>query len=228
MYTVVLIEPRKHTALNYVIRNALDNLDERWDLLIFHGTNNKIYLDKIIEGLTDSQKKRISFRDLGVDNLDYDAYQTLKTSIDFYKSLPTEICLFMETDSMIIPRNKNNIYHFLEYDYVGAPWSGEAHNLSSTKGVGNGGFSLRRRSAMIVTLQKNPYTSGPEDCHISKFVVNKPPLDKACAFSMESIPCWDSFGLHKPWNYIQMQYITQVIPNIQELIDLQALEPLDN
>jgi len=227
MYTIVLIEPRKHKALDYVIRNALDNLDERWDLLIFHGTTNKIYLDKIVEGLTDSQKKRISFRDLEVDNLDYDAYQALKTSIDFYKSLPTEICLFMETDSMIIPKNKNNIYHFLEYDYVGAPWSGCIHSPESSDGVGNGGLSLRRRSAMIVTLQENPYTSkcGPEDCHISKFVAYKPRLDKACAFSMESIPCWNSFGLHKPWNYIQMQYITQVVPNIQELIDLQGVDP---
>jgi len=227
MYTIVLIEPRKHKALDYVIRNALDNLDERWGLLIFHGTNNKIYLDKIVEALTDNQKKRISFRDLEVDNLDYDAYQALKTSIDFYKSLPTEICLFMETDSMIIPKNKNNIYHFLEYDYVGAPWSGDAHNPLSTKGVGNGGFSLIRRSAMIITLQENPYTPRPGgwDCHVSKFVAYKPRLDKACAFSMESIPCWNSFGLHAPWKYIQMQYITQVIPNIQELIDLQGVDP---
>lgn len=226
MYTIVLIEPRKHKALDYVIRNALDNLDERWALLIFHGTTNKIYLDKIVEGLTDEQQKRISFRDLGVDNLDYDAYQALKTSIDFYKSLPTEICLFMETDSMIIPRNKNNIYHFLEYDYVGAPWSGGINSPESSDGVGNGGLSLRRRSAIIVTLQEHPYTSkcGPEDCHISKFVTNKPRLDKACAFSMESIPCWDSFGLHKPWNYIGMKYILQVVPNIQELIDLQGVD----
>ena len=226
MYTIVIIEPRKHKALNYIIRNALDNLDEYWSILIFHGTKNKEYLDKIVEGLTEGYKKRISFRDLGVDNLDYPAYAALKTSIDFYKSLPTEICLFMETDSMIISRNKNNIYYFLEYDYVGAPWSGELHNPSSTNGVGNGGFSLRRRSAMISVLESYPYTPSPggEDCHISKFVTNKPPLDKACAFAMESIPCWDSFGLHKPWNYIQLQYIVQVVPNIQELIDLQGVE----
>ena len=225
MYTIVLIEPRKHKALNYVIRNALDNLDDSWNLLIFHGTTNKEYLDKIIECLTEQQKTRISFRNLGVDNLDYTAYNMLITSIDFYKSLPTEICLFIETDSMIISRNKEKIYDFLEYDYVGAPWSGGAHSPLSSEGVGNGGFSLRRRSAMIVTLQENPYTPRPggEDTHISKFVTNKPPLIKAVSFSTESL-LWDSFGLHAPWKYIKMNHLVDMFPNIHELISLQGVD----
>lgn len=225
MYTVVLIEPRKHRALEFLIHNILENLDERWTLLIFHGTKNKEYLDTIVERLTDEQQKRITFRSLGTDNLDYRAYCSLLTSIDFYKSLPTEILLFVQTDSMIIPRNKNNVYQFLEYDYVGAPWSGEAHSPFSSAGVGNGGFSLRRRSAMIVTLQEHPYTDRPggEDCHISKFVAYKPTLMKAMEFSTESL-LWESFGLHAPWKYIQMKYLEEKYPFIHDLIALQGVE----
>ena len=225
MYTVVLIEPRKHKALNYVIRNALDNLDERWNLLIFHGTKNKEYLDKIVEALTDEQQKRITFRALGVDNLDYEPYCRLLTSPSFYRELPTEILLFIQTDSMIIPRNKNNIYHFLEYNYVGAPWSGGAYSPESSDGVGNGGFSLRRRGAMISLLETYPYTPRPggEDCHISKYETNKPTLMKALEFSTESL-LWESFGLHAPWKYIQMKYLEEKFPFIHELIALQGVE----
>jgi len=224
MYTIVLIEPRIHKALDFVIRNALDNLDEHWDLLIFHGTTNKKYLDKIVEGLTDVQQKRISFRDLWVDNLDHSAYQALKTSIDFYKALPTEICLFMETDSMIIPKIKDYIYDFLQYDYVGAPWSWKSYNPLSSDAVGNGGLSLRKRSAMISVLEENPYRGGPEDIFISKFVKNKPSLEEARRFSMETILSYNSFGIHKPWNYIPIKSLKTIIPNIQELIDLQDVE----
>jgi hypothetical protein len=225
VYTVVLIEPRKHKALDYVIRNALDNLDERWNLLIFHGTKNKEYLDNIVTGLADVNQKRITFRDLYMDNLDYEAYCSLLTSPYFYRSLPTEILLFIQTDSMIIPRNKNNIYHFLEYNYVGAPWSGGAHTPLSSDAVGNGGFSLRNRSAMIRLLDEHPYKPMPggEDCHISKYEKNKPSLMKALEFSTESL-LWESFGLHAPWKYIQMKYLEDKFPFIHELIALQGVE----
>jgi len=224
MYTVVLIEPRKHKALDFLIHNILENLDERWNLLIFHGTKNKEYLDKILVGLTEGQQKRISCRDLRVNNLDYLEYQQLCTSIDFYKDLPTEVCLFMETDSMIIPKNKNNIYNFLEYDYVGAPWSGGADKPWSSEAVGNSGLSLRRRSAMIVMLQKNPYENkGPQDVHFAKFLQNKPSLMDALNFSTESL-LWESFGLHAPWKYIQMKHLEEKFPFIHELIALQSVE----
>ena len=127
---------------------------------------------------------------------------------------------------MIIPRNKDNIYHFLQYDYVGAPWSGGIDDPLSTDAVGNGGFSLRNRSAMIRLLEENPYPNNgiQEDTYISGLAKYKPPLNKACAFSMESIPCWDSFGLHAPWKHIFMDLVIQVVPNIQELISLQGVE----
>jgi hypothetical protein len=192
---------------------------------MFHGTKNKEYIDKIVTSLTEGQQNRISFRNLGVDNLSYEAYAELKTSVNFYKSLPTEICLFMETDSMIIPRNKDKVYNFLEYNYVCAPWSGGAHSPNSSEGVGNGGFSLRRRSAMILTLQENPYTPRPggDDCFLSKIVKYKPSLMTALEFSTESL-LWESFGLNAPWKYIQMKHLEEKFPFIHELIALQAIE----
>ena len=225
LYTVVLIEPRKHKALRFVIRNCLEQLDNRWNLLIYHGTYNKDYIDRIVMELDEEQQKRILFRNTEVANFTFDTYIEFVTSIDFYTSLPTEILLFIQTDSMIVPRNKNIVYEFLEYDYVGAPWSGDTHNPDSSDGVGNGGFSLRRRSAMIQLLEEHPYIyhTGGEDLHISKYAKNKPSLMTALRFSTESL-LWESFGLHAPWKYIQMKYLEEMFPFIHELIALQSVE----
>jgi len=220
--TVVFIEPRKHKALAYVIKNALDNID--WPILFFHGTENLEYLQNTLQTFPEDQRKRITFRTLGVPNLSAHEYSRLLTDPNFYRSLPAEICLFMQCDSMIIPHpnNRKNIYKFLIYDYVGAPFLGDANEPHSSKGVGNGGFSLRRRSAMIELLEAHPWPNGGnEDLHISKYAKNKPTLLEALDFSTESLLWGSSFGLHAPWKCIQMQHLERVFPFIHELMAVQ-------
>jgi hypothetical protein len=41
MYTAVIIEPLRHPALQFVLKNFLENLDERWGFLVFHGADNE-------------------------------------------------------------------------------------------------------------------------------------------------------------------------------------------
>ncbi|KAK4190100.1 hypothetical protein QBC35DRAFT_449696 [Podospora australis] len=77
---------------------------------------------------------------------------------------PAEWLLIFQTDSILCANSRRNLNDYLEYDWVGAPWS-----LNSRYG-GNGGLSLRRVSAIIEVLreQKRVDGSDPEDVWLSE------------------------------------------------------------
>ncbi|KAK0737016.1 hypothetical protein B0T21DRAFT_347428 [Apiosordaria backusii] len=76
---------------------------------------------------------------------------------------PAEWLLVFQTDSILCANSKRNLNEFLEYDWVGAPWS-----LNARYG-GNGGLSLRRVSAIIEVLRHQTRKDGsdPEDVWLS-------------------------------------------------------------
>ena len=43
-YTAIIIEPRKHKALSFVLNNVLNNLNDSWNIIVFHGNLNKEYI----------------------------------------------------------------------------------------------------------------------------------------------------------------------------------------
>jgi hypothetical protein len=45
--TAIIIEPREHKALPFVLKNFCKNLDDNWDIIIVHGTNNEIFVKNI-------------------------------------------------------------------------------------------------------------------------------------------------------------------------------------
>lgn len=76
---------------------------------------------------------------------------------DLYKHFETSHCLIIQADSFVI-NSKLWKKEFLQYDYIGAPWSEKVvFNSSITLDmkkncVGNGGFSLR--SSRLVNVSK--------------------------------------------------------------------------
>ena len=58
-YTAVIIEPRQHKVLQFVLNNFLENLNDEWNVIIFHGKNNYSYLLNIIETSLKNYEKRI-------------------------------------------------------------------------------------------------------------------------------------------------------------------------
>ena len=210
IYTAILIEPRKHKALNFVLRNFLENLDNRWKFTIYHGTENKEWLNELLNLNFEKDKLRIQLVNLGVVNLSIADYNLLLTSPKFIEEIPTETFLIFQTDSMICSPHKDLIYKFLKYDYVGAPWSSLVHLGSMCcMGVGNGGLSLRKRSKMLEIVNNFPYkTCWPEDVYFSGILpdfpiqILKPTIEEATEFAIETIPSPRSFGIHSPWYYI--------------------------
>jgi hypothetical protein len=218
-YTAVIIEPREHKALELVLTNFLQNLSNEWQIIIMHGNKNIDYLNNIIDNKLSKYKYRITLINLNIDNLTIDEYNKLLISEEFYEKIPTEIFLIFQTDSIICENDRELIYNFLEYDYVGAPWA----HLDNT--IGNGGLSLRKKSHSIKKIKNCEYNGVAEDLYFTSNCLEpeKPVFDDAKKFSIESIYSETSFGVHKPWGYLNNDELDSLKNRCKNLDKLIAL-----
>lgn len=221
MYTAIIVEPRKHNALSFVLHNFLQNLSNDWKIIVFCGNTNIQFLTDIINTELNQYINRITIYNLGVDNLTIEQYNILLTNKSFYDYIPTNIFLVFQTDTMIFEQNKDLIYDFMNYDYVGAPWW---HNPVEKEHVGNGGLSLRRKKKMLEIIEKVPYNGLPEDvyfCYHPTIHIRKPTFEKAKLFSVEFVFSEKSFGCHKPWCKNFTEYYFTLFPEVKTLYELQ-------
>lgn len=138
MSTAVLIEPRCHPALGFVLRNLHENIPVHWKILVFHGMNNRERVHSLLNTLP--TERWMPPIELEIDNLTREMYNGLLMSPDFYDAIPTEHHLIVQTDAILFAEHRHFLPLFLSYDYVGAPWK--------NGWVGNGGLSLRRTRQM--------------------------------------------------------------------------------
>ena len=59
-YTAIIIEPRKHSALEFVLTNFLLNLSDNWNIIIFHGNKNINFVNNILRRSLYKYKNRIT------------------------------------------------------------------------------------------------------------------------------------------------------------------------
>jgi len=169
---ILFIEPRKHAATEFVLRNWVHFLARLgWGLMVCHGSDNEAEVKKICEGWSS-----VTFYKLPKDDLPNIEYNKLMTAPFFWERVPHETVLLVQTDTMCLS-SKGFDGEFLEYDYVGAPWhqtcpisgkpfrpgtvykpeyllDGQARCELWPHMVGNGGCSLRKRSAMLAICRK--------------------------------------------------------------------------
>ena len=224
MYTAVIIEPRIHPSLFIVLQNFNKNLNDKWNFLVFHGSTNKKYIEDIFKSLNTT--KKYTLVNLNKNNLTIKEYNKILYTPLFYRFINTEHFLIFQTDTLISDFHYNNIYKFLEYDYVGAPWR---HRNNQ---IGNGGLSFRRKSKMLELLNNNfsskvlninedLFFSGSAQ-NIRNIKINKPSFELAKEFSIETIYSQNSFGIHKPWRYLnknKLQLLNKTFPNLNNLIN---------
>lgn len=138
------------------------------------------------------------------------------TDPKLYKSLaPAEHLLVFQPDSIFCTKAPTTLNDFIQYDYIGAPWS-----TKSTYG-GNGGLSLRRVSSILKVLGEERRKSGDgqlEDLWLSNRL-NKLQGSKMAdanvskSFSVESV--WDDapLGYHIGWlgvHHEQVSYLSSI------------------
>lgn len=218
----VIIEPRKHRALPFVLRNFAENLPADWSIFVLHGTENEAWLKDLLAGELAPVAERIRLRSLGLPKLTVAEYNAMLKTPEFYeRHVPAETFLLFQVDSMICSPDKGLLSKFLDYDYVGAPWD--------VGGVGNGGFSLRKKSAILTKLRACPAKKEEAedgyfsvDCSGAK--LKRPSHEEAREFSVETVYSPRSFGVHKPWLHLSQENkkaLEARCPGLEELRRLQ-------
>lgn len=216
--SVVIIEPRKHPHLEFCIRSALHFLEKDWGLQIFVGKDNLDFVTKLTE-----QWGGVKIVNLNVSDLTARQYNQFKRSAELWQQVQSEHVLWIEPDCIL---RRRGVEEYLSYDYVGAPW-GPGQAISPACRVGNGGLSVRRRSAMLsVAEQANPdhLLFAPEDMYFSvnmhlancavKGAFNLPSFEVARKFAVETVYHPDPVGLHKTWKYVQTRQLMTLLNSI--------------
>jgi hypothetical protein len=175
----VIVEPRKHKYLIPVIKQVMSKFDNTWNLRIFGSDMNETYVRENIKG-------NYTFINMGINDLiSPNAYSLLLQSKHFWNKIKEEHIIIFQTDSFII----DNRYEIsTKYPYLGARYQYIDMNGNLIDAVnpirGNdpmcGGFSYRRKSAMIDCINNVTYDDIIEyrtsnnlinDLFIDKFII---------------------------------------------------------
>ncbi len=219
----VIVEPRSHPALSFVLRNFHENLPPEWQILVLHSMTNEEFVKKAVSE-TGAPATRFRLRSLGVPSLSYKEYNAMMKEPAFYeKFIPAETFLIFQTDSMICGPHKDLLQKFLTYDYVGAPWKDRIIDA-----VGNGGLSLRKRSVVLAKLRACPAKDVNEDGYFADrcaaVPMKIPTKEEAGEFSIETMYTPKSFGVHKPWAHLMPHELSKLETQCPGVTTLHSLQ----
>ncbi|KAL8780016.1 MAG: hypothetical protein Q9213_006659 [Squamulea squamosa] len=123
---------------------------------------------------------------------------TFLTNLWLYEKVlqPAEWLLVFQTDSILCANSEGNLDDWLDYDWVGAPWS------PWSRYGGNGGLSLRRVSSIIQVLrdQIRLPNSDPEDVWLTSRLGHRPG-GKVANGSVSLIFSGENIYTEKPMGY---------------------------
>lgn len=210
----VIVEPRNHRHLEYVIRNVSYFLDDSWSVLLVHGLKNDVMAKQLQSKLPNLSVHRLPVTDLKPSSVignSNPGYSQLLASKFFYELIPAENILIFQTDSILL---RKGIDQFLEFDYIGAPW----HNGK----VGNGGLSFRKKSKMVQIINTIPLEkSGTQDEDVyfaenskKNPTVKFPTVEQAKQFSVESLYAKNPLGIHAAYKYLSEYQIRELLQGV--------------
>jgi hypothetical protein len=143
-FEAVLVEFRILPHIEFIIRNTIHKLGDNWSHTIICGNINYEFMNNVCKEINTN----IKIIRLNYENFSQGEYSDLLCTINFWELLKGEKILIYQEDSCIF---KTNILDFINWDYIGAPFTKDSNNTSNV--VGNGGFSLRTRNIMINVIK---------------------------------------------------------------------------
>jgi hypothetical protein len=195
-YYAIIVEPRVDPKMLSIIKNHLyflnnNNSNIKWGLQVFHGIDNRDFIHDILKDIDN-----INFVNTGVKDFSKIEYNQYIKSNEFWNLVKGEKILTFQTDTLLL---RNGVDEFIEYDYIGAPWTKPKEN----RFVGNGGLSLRTKKTMLdISENHKDYEPRWEDIFFVKWLEDNhlPDIETAMRFSVENIFHPRPFGLHNPIN----------------------------
>ena len=209
----VIIEDRCLPHLECLIRNTILKTPDNWNHSVVCTRLNF----KSINQLCKRIHKDIKVIQVGIPNFTQNTYNDMLLSTWFWNKIDSENILIYQQDSFLF---REGIEEFYEYDYIGAPWL--PHQTDNQLGVGNGGFSFRKKSKMLKCLDTiNPKKlqlssdtlnymrncnlhNPPEDVYYSKAIIdydlgNVANREVANQFAEERVASVNPLGGHQYW-----------------------------
>ena len=203
-YEAVFLDFRSFPHIEFIIRNAIIKLGEKWSHTIICGNKNITFMQDLCKRISPS----IRVIQLDIDNIDdIEEYNKLLTNTTFWERFAGEKILIHQEDSCIF---KTNVEDYLQFDYIGAPWNIDKEWVQQSGlkiAAGNGGFSIRTKKMMIDIIQKYPRNpKDNEDVYFSRMIQDHglgtfPTMQQCYDFSSEGIVSRQSFGGHCYFNY---------------------------
>ena len=190
----IIVESRIDHKILPILKNHMYFLNEgnssvKWGLQFFHGTENEEYIKNIT-----SDWKNIHFEKVDVKHFTKESFSEYFKSLNFWERVKGNKILTFQLDSLLL---RHGIDEFLDYDYIGAPWTKPKEGSF----IGNGGLSLRTKQKMI-EISKKYNNADPiwEDIFFAKHLNNDnfPNLETAMKFSVEDVFHPNPLGIHNP------------------------------
>ena len=131
-----------------VLRLFSDRLGPKWRIQLLITTDiidELLNLSSLIRDETAAGRFIITPKEKGTRTL----YARTCTYPEYWEMLQGDRLLVFQSDSVPCSGSNHEIDEFFDYDYVGAPWVYNDHE------GGNGGLSLRNRTAVISMLKHN-------------------------------------------------------------------------
>jgi hypothetical protein len=151
----IIIDPRYDALMEAVIENFMYFMNPLgWNLLIvsWKGHRNAIMNRFPNCFFSAIDNKHVYMNEKGEPNVTIDSYNSMLMDLDFWKGLPSDyICIFQKDCIMF----KMFPEYFIHYDFCGASWHMKDVSLFN-EGI-NGGFSIRKRGAMVECLEQVTY-----------------------------------------------------------------------
>jgi len=252
----LIVEPREHPHLEFVVRNVLLHLNKggqgAWKLQIHFAPGpdgNEAFLQKVLKDVPNVNYVALK---PGFGSSGSGDYNTLLKDRSLWEQLQADGAkhtFVFQSDSLLIG---TDIFPFLKYDFIGAPWhitenapSSEwirnEHFFSKNGGAFheaccNGGLSLRNTEAMVKivhTLRSaNPRVN--EDVYFSrsaKGLALRVPARRVAYTFVREILCDDitdgqaPYGLHNAWVYMNVQDVWSMFRDSMRSLGLDLMKP---
>lgn len=216
-YAAVIVETREYPGLGQIIFDHMSRLPDEFQLYIFYGSDNKNFIKQEIKNFDALIRERFGrtfisehdFHMVNIESMDFHvndqaSYNKLLTSMWFWDQINADQVLIFQPDSHILTTDRKEIYRFIDYDYVGAPWQFQQHG-------GNGGISWRTVWTMKHIIAHYPYNPvlGNEDVYFCNIMNEKKDFYTALAprevcesFGVESIFKLGTFCCHAIDKYL--------------------------
>jgi hypothetical protein len=196
--SIVIIERRIHPNLAFLIRNMFYYARD-WSMTIICSDVNFSYLKTVLTNNSDNVILLPLFEGNPNRDIAINEYNNLLKSSYFYRLLPFDHLLIVQTDTYLRRKIDENI---LNYDYVASFFAWDKTSCG-------GGMSYRKRSSMISICDKFKKEISIEDCFINEGIkmlgYKIPDYKDGLNYICESCYSENPFGLHQWWTFYSIK-----------------------